>query len=237
MRLNRVTPLVLMCCCLELACTSRIARPRAAVAFCGTAGSRVHQAWQNLSAAVQTPGGCDPDNGLRCDTIRAEMERLSVECPYSPDVVMANALLAFEDHNPARAQQLLDELSALGVSNPEAASLRIRIAIEEGNIPFALRFAEQQIRHMGDDAGLRETYASALYFAGRWEETRTQLAAAQELGAPAWRVGYAQGLVAESEGKFDEAKQRYQEALKSRPEWRQAESRLRALIATGKVSR
>jgi len=236
MRLNRAMPLVPLCCLLQLGCASRLAHPRSAIAICGTAGPRVRQAWQALSDAVETPGGCDLDNGLRCQNIRAEIERLSIDCPNISDVVMANALLAFEDHNLARTQQLLDELSALGVSNPEAASLRIRIALAQGNVPFALRFAEQQIRQMGDDAGLRETYASALYLAGRWDESRIQLSTAQQLGAPAWRVGYSQGLVAEAEGKFDEAKQRYEEALRAKPEWKIAESRLRALIATGKVS-
>jgi tetratricopeptide (TPR) repeat protein len=149
---------------------------------------------------------------------------------------MANALLAFEDRNFIKSQQVLDQLFSLGVNQPEAAILRIRIALEQGNVPFAVRFAEQQIHQIGDDAGLREAYASALYLAGKWDETRAQLSAAQQLGAPQWRTDYAQGLVAEAEGKFEEAKTRYQAALNAKPGWKQADSRLRGLIASGKTS-
>ena len=203
---------------------------------CSVAGARLSAAWRELNTALQTPGGCETDGGVQCDALRAQIERLSVDCPNNTEIVMANALLAFEARNFARSQQLLDELFSLGISNPEAAVLRTRIALEQGNIPFALRFAEQQIRQMGDDPGLRETYASALYLVRRWDEARAQLQTAQQLGAPVWRIAYGQGLIAEADGKFDEAKLRYQAALQARPGWKQADSRLRALVASGKVA-
>src|SRR5581483_2170287 len=77
---------------------------------CGSAGAQLSQNWKALNDAVQAPGGCAQDNGLACAALRAKIERLSVDCPNNPDVIMANALLAFEDRRFTRAQQLLDEL-------------------------------------------------------------------------------------------------------------------------------
>ncbi len=54
---------------------------------------------------------------------------------------------------------MLDELASLHTAYPEAAVLRARIALEEGNRPFAIRFLDQQIRQFGDVPQLRETYA------------------------------------------------------------------------------
>jgi tetratricopeptide (TPR) repeat protein len=203
---------------------------------CASTGPLLRQAWRALSDAMQTPDGCQAENGQRCDVLRRQIERFSIDCPNNPDVLMANALLTFDSHNLARTQQLLDELLNLPVTYPEAAVLRARIALEQGNMQFALRFLREQINQSGDHAGLRETYASTLYLTGRFEEAMTQIGIAQRLGAPVWRVAFCQGLIEEATGKFDAAKLRYQEALQARPGWHPAESRLRALIATGKVS-
>jgi tetratricopeptide (TPR) repeat protein len=200
---------------------------------CDTAGPRLAQAWRALNEAVQTPGGCEQDNGLRCDSLRSQIERLSVDCPNNPDLIMANALLAFEARNFARSQQLLDELFGLRASYPEAVVLRARIALEQGNQQFALRFLDQQIRQTGDHAGLRETYASALFLVGRLDEAQAQLLTARQLGAPVWRIAYGQGLIEEAKGRASEAGLRYREALEAKPGWKLAESRLRALSASG----
>ena len=204
---------------------------------CATAGSRLTQAWQSLTEALQTPGGCGQDNGLRCEFLRSQIERLSVDCPNNPDVIMANALLAFDARNFVRSQQLLDELFGLRVNYPEAAVLRARIALEQGNQQFALRFLDQQIRQTGDHAGLRETYASALFLVGRLDEAQTQLVIARGLGAPVWRIAYGQGLIEEAKGRSAEAGLRYREALEAKPGWKLAESRLRALTASGNKPR
>jgi predicted Zn-dependent protease len=235
MRLNRFMPILVVGTCLTPSCANRHIHMNVYGTPCTAAGPRLSQAWRALNDALQTPGGCEQENGVRCEALKAQIERLSVDCPNNPEVVMANALMAFDARNFVRAQQLLDELFGLRASNPEAGVLRTRIALEQGNVPFALRFAEQQVRQIGDDAGLRETYASALYLSGRWDEAIAQLLAAQNLGAPVWRVAYGLGIIAEAVGKFEEAKLRYQEALDAKPAWKQAESRLRALIASGRV--
>lgn len=201
---------------------------------CSIAGAKLKQEWRSLQETIES-GGCAQQNGQLCDALRARIERLSVDCPSNSDVVMANALLAYEAHDAVRSQQLLDELFQLGARNPEAGVLRARIAIEQGNLPFALRFLEQQIRQSADHAGLRETLASALYLAGKPEESRTQLMAAKTLGAPVWRVAYGLGLIEESASRFEDARQRYEECLQAKPGWKPAESRLRGLLVAGKV--
>ncbi len=207
--------LLLASCLLIPAC---VTRPVRLATPCAVAGESLERAWQALQNALQTPGGCDAENGMVCEVLRARIQRLSLDCPGHPQLLMANALLAFDSRNFARAQQLLDELFALHTSTPEAAMLRARIALEQGNAAFALRFLDQQIRQTGDHPGLREVYASALYLVGRWEEAREQLTVAQRLGAPGWRVAYSLGLIAEATSAFEQARVRYQEAIAARPD-------------------
>jgi tetratricopeptide (TPR) repeat protein len=203
---------------------------------CGDAPARLNELWKSLHEAVETPGGCDQESGRRCEFLQNAISRLALNCPSSPDVLMANALLAYQGHDLVRAQQLLDQLLSLQLSYPEAVSLRARIALQDGNLRFALRFLEDQMRRFGDDAGLHETYASALFLAQLWEPARVQLGIAAKLGAPAWRVAYGLGLIYETQGLFAQAKTRYREALQARPGWKLPEARLRALVAEGKVT-
>lgn len=210
-------------------------RPVRLATPCAVAGQNLGKTWRELENALATPGGCDAEYGMYCEVLRARIQRLSLDCPNHPELVMANALLAFDARNFARSQQLLDELFTLHAPFPEAAMLRARIGLEQGNAMFALRFLDQQIRQTGDHPGLRELYASALYLVGRWDEAREQIVTAQRLGAPAWRAAYSLGLIAEATGNFEQARVRYQEAISARPDWRLPLSRVRALVATGKV--
>ena len=149
---------------------------------------------------------------------------------------MANAILAFQSHDLVRSQQLLDQLLSLDAKYPEAVSLRARIALQEGNLHFAIRFLQEQLRRFGDNPGIHETYASALYLSHLWNDARVQLGIAAKLGAPDWRISFGLGLIDESQGLFAQAKAHYEEALRARPNWKPPEARLRALIAEGKVS-
>jgi tetratricopeptide (TPR) repeat protein len=236
MRLNRRIAVVLVSVGLSCSCATRQMRTSTLGTFCGNAGPRLNEAWQALSDAMNTPDGCAVDNGQRCEALKLQIRRLSVDCPTNPDVLMANALLAFEEKNFVRTQQILDDLIAMRVVYPEASVLRARLALEEGNPQFALRFLDEQIRQTGDHAGLRETYASALFLAGRFEDAEVQLMIAGKLGAPSWRISYGRGLIDEARGRFEDARQDYQEALREKPAWAPPESRIRALVATGKVA-
>ncbi len=170
--------------------------------------------------------------GSECERLRREIERLAVVCPRHVPTLMANAVIAYDEQRPAQSQQLLDQILAQPRSYPDAAVLRGRIAIEDGNVPFALRLLEERIRLAPDHSGLHETYAAALYLDRKLPEARTELAMAGALGAPRWRIAYHLGLVEEASGRREEASRYYSEALEGNPGWAPAESRLKALRAS-----
>lgn len=211
---------------------------------CATTAPLVRQQCLNPDAqlaAVLKPyeelraNGCDGASGQRgvseCDRLRREIERLTVVCPGHTPTLMANAVLAYDDQQPAEAQQLLDLILAQQRSHPDAAVLRARIAVEEGNVPFARRLLEQQIKLVPDHSGLHETFAATLYLDGRMDEAKGELTMAGALGAPRWRIAYHLGLIEEAAGRTDDASRFYAEALQGNPGWAPAESRLRALKA------
>ena len=179
--------------------------------------------------------GCVAGNAQRgdseCERLRREIERLAAVCPQHVPTLMANAIIAYDEQRPAQSQQLLDQILAQPRSYPDAAVLRARIGIEEGNLPFALRLLEERIRLAPDHSGLRETYAAALYLTGRLTEARSELATAGALGAPRWRIAYHLGLVEEASGRRDEAVRYYSEAAEANPVFEPAKPRLKALRA------
>ena len=187
-------------------------------------------------AALQAKG-CDAGVGAReseCERLRREIARLAVVCPAHAPTLMANAVIAYDDHRPVDAQQLLDQILAQPRPFPDAAALRAQMAIEEGNIPYAARLLQEQIRLVPDHAGLHEAYAAALYVDGKLTDARSELMFAESLGAPRWRIAYHLGLIEEAQGRRDEATRFYAEAVMGNPDFQPAQSRLRALrAATG----
>jgi tetratricopeptide (TPR) repeat protein len=193
---------------------------------------QLDEARQALEAA--RAAGCREQGvpgGVSCSAAMRDIERLATICPGHGPTLMANAVLAYDDGYPAKAQQFLDQLLERPGGQPDAAVLRARIAIEEGNVPFARKFVEQQILLSPDHAGLREVQGAALYLSGRVEEARQVLSIAQQLGAPAWRIAYHLGLIEESQGHFDEAAAKYTLALQGNPQWPAAQARLNAIRA------
>jgi tetratricopeptide (TPR) repeat protein len=185
--------------------------------------------------------GCDAgvvQHGTsECERLRLELDRLTIVCPGHVPTLMANAVIAYDEHQPVKSQQVLDQILAQSRRYPDAAVLRARIAIEEGNLPFARRLLEQQIKLTPDHAGLYETYGATLYLAGQLLEARRELTAAGALGAPRWRIAYHLGLVEEASGRLELARQYYSEALEGNPGWAPAQSRLNALRARNDARR
>lgn len=213
------------------ACSQR--GPRRVADGCFTIKARIDRAWSDLRAARGPDGGCEPDSGgrERCQALRWEIERLAMTCPEYAPAQFAVAAFAFDDANYVRAQQTLDSLLADRKPHPEAEVLRARVALAQGNVPFAIRFLQEKVQVTGDHAGLREALASALYLGKRYGEASEQLGAARKLGAPQYRIAYHSALILEAEGAWDQAIDQYESALKLKPGWQAAESRLRALAA------
>ena len=180
-------------------------------------------------------GRAQPE-GSDCDRLAREIARLSVVCPAHAPTLMANAVIAYDDNRPAESQQFLDLILSQPRGYPDAAVLRARIAIEDGNIPFAKRMLEQQIKLVPDHSGLH-AYAAARYLDGNMPEARAELTMAGALGAPRWRIAYHLGLLEEASGRNDDASRLYAEALAGNPGWPPAESRLKALRARAALPR
>ncbi len=184
---------------------------------------------QRLEAAHAS--GCREDGrGVSsCVAPQLSVERLALVCPTHGPTLFANAVLADEAHETAKAQQLLDRVLALPDASPDAAALRARIAMDEGNLPFARRFLAEQIKRSPDHAGLREANSAVLYLSGKIDEARLELLVALAMGAPAWRVAYHQGLVEEAAKREDIAVTYYREAVAKNPDYLPARSRLNAI--------
>jgi len=165
---------------------------------CYNADQQLADVWRPLEA-LREKGCVEAASGVGssdCDRLRREIERLAVVCPGHVPTLMANAVIAYEDeHRPAKAQQLLDLILAQAMKHADAAILRARIAAEEGNLPFAHRLLEQQLRLAPDHAGLHETYAATLYLERQFADATRELTTAAALGAPGWRVAYHRGLI------------------------------------------
>lgn len=182
------------------------------------------RAFELAGEALAVPGAATVDD------VAVRLERLSLECPaHAPTTVALAAVVAGRD--PARAQTLLDRVFAVPGRHPDAAVLRARLAIDEGNLAFARRLLAGQVRLAPDHAGVHEAYAAALYLSGRLDDARDSLARARALGAPPWRVAYHLGLVEEAAGRLGEAERAYTEAVALNPASSDAAARLKGLKA------
>ena len=222
--------LPIVCLLLTAACaTAPVVRQQ-----CYNPDAQLAEVMQPLEALQAK--GCELQGALdnrtsECDRLKSDLARLSAICPGHAPTLMANAVIAYDDNRPAESQAMLDIILSQPRSYPDAAVLRAQIAMEEGNIPFARRLLEQQIRLVPDHSGLHETYAATLYLDRRLPESRNELTLASTLGAPRWRIAYHLGLIEEASGRRDEAGKLYAEALAGNPNWAQAASRLKAIQA------
>lgn len=196
---------------------------------CYNAGAQLVAVLEPLEA--QRAKGCGNRQGgtSDCVRLRQELGRLALVCPGHVPTLMANAVVAYDEHQSVAAQQMLDQILAEARSHPDAAVLRARIAIEEGNLPFARRLLEQQIKLAPDHAGLHETYGATLYLERKLPDAIRELTTAGAFGAPRWRIAYHLGLVAEASGQLEAARRYYTEALEANPGWAPAQSRLKGL--------
>lgn len=220
--LVRLLPILLLA-----ACAPR--QLRVGANSCANASADARKAWTELQAARAEPNGCQGENIGRCEQLRLRIDFIGQNCPSSQPAMLATAILAYDDRQIAKAQSMLDTLLSNFPPDPDAAALRARIAIEEGNIPYALRFLAEQIHLTGNHSGLHEVYASALYLSGDHAAAAVQMEQSLKLGTPVWRVEYALGLIAEAKQDFATARSHYETALKSRPEWALAQARVQAL--------
>jgi Flp pilus assembly protein TadD len=168
-----------------------------------------------------------------CGQLRAEFEALVLEFPRDPRVRLAAAAVARDASDRARALSHLDALLSVTPAQPEAAVLRARLAVEEGNLALARRVLREQIALAPAHAALREAEAGVLYLSGDRPGAYAALDAAEALGAPAWRVAYHRGLLEEGGGDRIRALDHYRAASEANPSFAPARERSAGLEAEG----
>ena len=193
------------------------------------------EAWER---ARTEDGGCEERGPTEtpltdCEAVSNGIARLVIEFPRDPDILLAAAVVDFERGRKGNALKTLDVLRSVQAIHPEAAILRARIAIEEGNLRFARRLLNEQRELTPDHAGLWEMLASVAYLEEEYVEADLTLGIASRLGAPAWRVAYHRGLVAEASSQPGRAIRAYEACLAEAPDFAPARSRLRALVVMG----
>jgi tetratricopeptide (TPR) repeat protein len=192
---------------------------------------RLEQLVNEYNDAKEGHAGHSGEILLDCDRVRLEMDRMALEFPTHAPTLMACAVASFDAHEPAKAQGYIDALFHIQPAHPEAAILRSRIAVDDGNLPYARRMLSTQIQYSPDNPGLREAYSGVLYMARDLDGAREAITAAEKLGAPAWRVAYNRGLIAEADGQPEEAQRQYKAAVDGNPEFPEARARLSGMKA------
>lgn len=155
-----------------------------------------------------------------------DLERLLLDYPRHVPTLMANAVVAYDTKQTAKAEGFLNRILGLEAACPDAAILECRISIEAGNLPTARRVLEDQVHLTPDHAGLRETYSSVLFLVGDLPGASRELDIAERLGAPPWRLAFNRGLIAEKRGDGARAQKEYETALAGNPDFKPALSRL-----------
>ena len=191
-----------------------------------------------LRAAWQSAPGCTLYSGAPCEgggetrskaMIRRQAENLAFRHPDHIETRMLCGVLAYEAEDPVTAVHHLDHVLRIRPATPEAAVLRARISLEQGNEQQAIRILEDQTTLRPDAYAVREALASAYFMNERHDEARSAIDAAERLGAPSWRVAYNRGLLSELDGEFGAASAHYESALADAPDWHLPRERLQGL--------
>lgn len=152
--------------------------------------------------------------------IEEDLRGLALTFPAHVPTLVANAALAYERRDAVRAQKYLDQALFQDPIHLAATLLRVRIASEAGNLPYARRKLKELIQVLPDSPEAHEAYSGVLYLAGDYEEATQTLDLVDRLRGDetlTWRTSYHRGLIAEAQGHFDEANAHYQHSQSLSP--------------------
>lgn len=121
---------------------------------------------------------------------------------------------------------MLDRLLAQPGPHPEAAILRARIALEQGNITGAVQLLERQAMLVPSDLDVRSALASAYYTGGEYERARNLLRTTGMAIHDPPAHSYHLGLIAEAQEDWLAACEHYRRALGFQPEFSPARARI-----------
>ncbi|WP_148862805.1 tetratricopeptide repeat protein [Marinobacter fonticola] len=164
-----------------------------------------------------------------CEGLLRRLSQLYSTFPANERVKFAAALLSYHAGKREQAGFLLDQILVNERPRPEAAILRARIALEEGNSRRARSLLESQIRQNPMHPSLHEIMAATHFADQEPSQAFRALALAERLGAPPWRVAYHRGLMFETAGNAPAACEQYVTAFSLKPEFVAPHGRLIAL--------
>ena len=170
-----------------------------------------------------------PQQRVDCHALANQLGALTLRYPHHSEINLIAALVYFQTGRTIDSQQLLDKVLSQAKPMPEAAILRSRIALQEGNINLARTLLNRQLQLVPDHPELYASLASTYYLEGRYEQSQSMLQTADRLGAPAWRTSYHLALVHEAQQHWPTACQYYVQTLNRQPAHAKSLSRLLAL--------
>ena len=117
---------------------------------------------------IREDGGSCASGGRKypfvdCGRIQSGIVALGLEFPNNPEVLLVNAVIAYETNQPEYAESYLDALLEQESTEPGVAVLRSRLALDQGNLPHARRLLNDQVTLTPDAADLREALAAVHY--------------------------------------------------------------------------
>jgi hypothetical protein len=164
-----------------------------------------------------------------CSRLQVEIERLHYDFPGHERTMMTLGVLYYSSGRLDRAQLLLDQLLSRSGAYPEAAVLRSRIALEEGNLALATSVLGRQLTQSPGNPDLLSAMASVYYTAGNYSAARNLLDSPTSGPGWPWVTAYHRGLLAESTQDWMGACFNYQQSLQMKPGYSPAISRVIAL--------
>ncbi|MBY6194591.1 hypothetical protein KUV78_12400 [Marinobacter hydrocarbonoclasticus] len=181
---------------------------------------------------LQSGEYCLNDSRQRSDGCDGTLQRLTQLYTVFPDYEKLQLALAITFHTRNKNREALYYLDQLLRDNrprPEAAILAAKIAMEEGNTRRAQSLLETQRRLAPMHAGIHETLAAVFYLNHEPQEGFSALAAAEQLGAPDWRVAYHRGLLYELTENEAAACEQYAASFTLKPSFHRPNGRILGL--------
>lgn len=167
---------------------------------------------------------------MDCARLLVELDRLVAEFPSNRRILVANAIFSYKAQRTEIAQLMLDRALAQGGSQAEAAILRARIALEQGNVTGAIQLLERQLMLAPGNLDLRSALASAYYASGEYERARNLLLSVGMKSHNPPEHHYHLGLLAEGEEDWATACAHYRQALGFESDFIPARARIIGLV-------
>jgi len=152
-----------------------------------------------------------------CFRLASDLNALYLQYPNHKRIMMMTALVEFEIGNNNASQQLLDLILSKRGAYPEAAILRSRIAMEEGNLSLARTIIKRQLNISPYNPYLHELQAAYYYVEGKYTEALQAIKSAEHFIARDWRMSYHRGIIYEAQKQWYKACKEYTGVLKSQP--------------------